>query len=80
MADNFKPTTKAQSQLGLGLGLRHCHADQILAGESSVDWFEAISENYMDSGGRSMHILRQVAERYPVVLHGVSMSIGSAGT
>lgn len=64
--------------LGLGLGLRHCHAEQILAGEARVDWFEVISENYIDSGGRSMHILRQVAEQYPIVCHGVSMSIGSS--
>ncbi len=69
--------TRPDLNLGLGLGFRHCHADQILAGESSVDWFEVISENYLDSGGRSMHILRQVAERYPVVCHGVSLSIGS---
>jgi uncharacterized protein (UPF0276 family) len=42
-----------------------------------VDWFEAISENFMDSGGRSRYVLDRIAERYPVVLHGVSMSIGS---
>lgn len=63
--------------LGLGLGLRHCHADDILAGKAQVDWFEVISENYMDSGGRSIYILQQVAERYPIVCHGVSLSIGS---
>ncbi|MBZ0091328.1 MAG: DUF692 domain-containing protein [Sulfuricellaceae bacterium] len=69
--------TAGKTEPGLGLGLRHCHAEQILAGEARVNWFEAISENYMDSGGKSLYILRQVAERYPVVLHGVSMSIGS---
>lgn len=65
-------------KLGLGLGLRNVHFDTILAERPAVDWFEAISENFMDSGGRPRAILRQVAERYPVVLHGVSMSIGSA--
>ena len=63
--------------LGLGLGLRNTHFDRILADWPEVDWFEAISENFMDSGGRPRYVIRQVAERYPVVLHGVSLSIGS---
>ncbi|WP_245228758.1 DUF692 domain-containing protein [Pontixanthobacter sp. CEM42] len=62
---------------GLGLGLRNVHFDHILSTWPEVDWFEAISENFMDSGGRPRHVLDQVAERYPVALHGVSMSIGS---
>ena len=64
-------------RLGLGLGLRSAHFGHILTEWPEVDWFEAISENFMDSGGRPRHIIRQVAERYPVVLHGVSLSIGS---
>ncbi len=64
-------------RLGLGLGLRSTHFGHILSEWPQVDWFEAISENFMDSGGRPRHIIRQVAERYPVVLHGVSLSIGS---
>jgi uncharacterized protein (UPF0276 family) len=64
-------------KLGLGLGLRSVHFDRILADWPRVDWFEAISENFMDSGGRPGNVIRQVAERYPVVLHGVSLSIGS---
>ena len=64
-------------RLGLGLGLRSAHFGHILAEWPEVDWFEAISENFMDSGGRPRHVIRQVAERYPVVLHGVSLSIGS---
>ena len=63
--------------LGLGLGLRNVHFDHILSEWPDVDWFEAISENFMDSGGRPRQILRRIAERYPVVLHGVSLSIGS---
>lgn len=63
--------------LGLGLGLRNQHFDYILNEQPKVDWFEIISENFMDSGGRPRHILHQIAERYPVVMHGVSMSIGS---
>jgi uncharacterized protein len=65
-------------QLGLGVGLRNRHFDDILRTWPAVDWFEAISENFMDSGGRPRAVLRQIAERYPVVLHGVSMSIGSS--
>jgi uncharacterized protein (UPF0276 family) len=65
------------NRLGLGVGLRNAHFDHILSEHPEVDWFEAISENFMDSGGRPRAVLRQIAERYPVVLHGVSMSIGS---
>ena len=63
-------------KLGLGLGLRSVHFDAILSGEPRDLWFEAISENFMDSGGRPRTIIRAVAERYPLVLHGVSLSIG----
>lgn len=63
--------------LGLGLGLRNQHFEHILKESPEVDWFEVISENFMDSHGRPRHILKQIAERYPLVMHGVSMSIGS---
>ena len=63
--------------LGLGVGLRTAHYPHILRENPAVDWFEIISENYMDSGGRPRHVLEQIAERYPVVMHGVSLSIGS---
>ncbi len=64
--------------LGLGLGLRTVHFDHILREWPDVEWFEILSENFMDSGGRPRHILRQIAERYPIVMHGVSLSIGSS--
>ncbi|MGI8744701.1 MAG: MNIO family bufferin maturase [Bryobacteraceae bacterium] len=63
--------------LGFGVGLRTKHYDHILSTNPPVDWFEILSENYMDTGGRPLYVLDQVAERYPVVLHGVSMSVGS---
>ncbi len=63
--------------LGLGVGLRPPHYPHILGQWPDIDWFEIISENYMESGGRPIHILEQVAERYPIVMHGVSLSIGS---
>jgi uncharacterized protein len=64
--------------LGLGLGLRTVHYQHILEKSPDVDWFEVISENYMDSRGRPRYVLEQIAERYRVVAHGVSLSIGSS--
>lgn len=63
--------------LGFGIGLRSVHFDYILKNNPAIDWFEVLSENYLDTGGRPLNILDQVAERYPVVLHGVSLSVGS---
>lgn len=63
--------------LGLGLGLRTTHFSHILEKWPAVDWFEIMSENFMDTEGRPLYILDQIAERYPIVMHGVSMSIGS---
>lgn len=63
--------------LGYGLGLRVEHYEEIFAGDPRVDWFEALSENYMVYGGRPLENLARVRERWPVVLHGVSLSIGS---
>ena len=63
--------------LGFGIGLRSVHFEHILKNNPTIDWFEILSENYMHTGGRPLHVLDQVAERYPVVLHGVSLSVGS---
>ncbi|HVR70940.1 MAG TPA: DUF692 domain-containing protein [Vicinamibacteria bacterium] len=63
--------------LGVGVGLRTVHFPYILSQRPRVDWFEVLSENFMETDGRPMYVLDQVAERYPVALHGVSLSIGS---
>jgi uncharacterized protein (UPF0276 family) len=63
--------------LGIGVGLRTVHFGHVLGEKPDVDWFEILSENFMDTGGRPMYVLDQVVERYPVALHGVSLSIGS---
>ncbi|MEM7191375.1 MAG: DUF692 domain-containing protein [Pseudomonadota bacterium] len=63
--------------LGFGLGLRPEHYEEILSGDPDVDWFEVLSENYMIPGGNPLRILDEICERYPVVMHGVSMSIAS---
>lgn len=63
--------------LGIGLGLRTVHYGHLLEHWPDVGWFEIISENYMQTAGRPLYFLDQIAERYPIVMHGVSMSIGS---
>ncbi len=67
--------------LGVGVGLRPVHYADILEraprGELGVDWFEALSENYMVPGGRPLRVLDRVCEFAPVVLHGVSLNLGS---
>jgi uncharacterized protein (UPF0276 family) len=63
--------------LGVGLGLRTVHYSRILETQPPVDWFEIISDNYMKTAGRPLYYLDAIAERYPIVMHGVSLSIGS---
>lgn len=63
--------------LGFGLGLRPKHYPHIFAHWPEVDWFEVISENFMDTDGRPKRNLARIRERYPVVMHGVAMSIGT---
>ncbi|GMU51462.1 MAG: hypothetical protein AMXMBFR33_06080 [Candidatus Xenobia bacterium] len=63
--------------MGLGMALRSKHYPDILESNPPVAFFEVIAENYMGNFGRPMYLLEQVAERYPVMVHGVSLSIGS---
>lgn len=67
-----------KSFLGFGLGLRTQHYEYICHHNPDVDWFEIISENYMVAGGKPKYYLHQIKEKYPLVMHGVSMSIGSS--
>lgn len=65
---------------GFGLGLRTDHYTEILASTpaaSGVDWFEILSENYLSGGGQPLAMLDQIRRDYPMVMHGVSMSIGT---
>jgi len=62
--------------LGFGLGLRPDHYVEILGDRPRVDWFEAITENYLVPGGSPLHYLERIRSEFPVVLHGVSLSIG----
>ncbi len=67
----------ATRSLGFGLGLRPAHYNAILDGHPAVDWFEVITENYLVGGGRPLDFLDRIRARFPVVMHGVSLSIGS---
>lgn len=63
--------------VGFGLGLRSEHYLDLIEHEHNVDWLEILSENYMIGGGKPLYYLDKIAERYPLVMHGVSLSIGS---
>ena len=71
------PSQDRPPYLGFGLGLRAQHYAEILDGDPDIDWFEAISENYMVPGGQPLRMLDRIRARYPIVLHGVSLSIAS---
>jgi uncharacterized protein (UPF0276 family) len=71
-------TATTRQSPGFGLGLRTDHYAEILAAPCKVDWFEILSENYMIPGGKPLAMLDAIRRDYPMVMHGVSMSIGSA--
>ena len=62
---------------GFGLGLRPQHYTVVLRTQPPLDWLEIITENYLVPGGKPLYFLDQIRERYPMVMHGVSLSIGS---
>lgn len=63
--------------LGIGIGLRPVHYEEIFRDKPKIDWFEIISENYMVEGGAPLENLEKILEYYPVVQHGVTLAIGS---
>jgi uncharacterized protein (UPF0276 family) len=75
---NLKPQPSNLTFQGIGVGLKTAHYADIFADPTAVDWYEAISENYMDSYGRAIGQLERIRKERPVGLHGVSMSLGSA--
>ncbi len=74
-------STKTESNdlayLGFGLGLRTDHYQDIIDQQPAIDWFEILTENYLVPGGKPIYYLDKICENYPIVMHGVSMSIGS---
>jgi uncharacterized protein (UPF0276 family) len=78
---SFPPRPPEAPFLGFGVGLRPKHYPDVLErakqGRLAVDWFEAISENYMVAGGRPLRVLGELRAHAPLVLHGVSLNLGS---
>ena len=72
---SFDP--QSRPWLGFGLGLRTDHYQDVLEHRPNVDWFEVITENYIVAGGKALDFLHRIRELYPMVMHGVSMSLGS---
>lgn len=70
-------TNKDIPNLGVGLGLRIPHYEDIFRDKPDIDWFEIISENFMVDGGKPLENLQRILDSYPVVQHGVALAIGS---
>lgn len=68
--------TEQRPNLGFGLGLRTAHYETILKDKPPVDWFEVITENYLVEGGKPLYYLDHIRADFPMVMHGVSLSIG----
>jgi len=71
-------TALTRPALGYGLGLRTTHYQTLLNELPPLDWLEVLSENYMVAGGKPLDYLDRIRAHYPVVMHGVSLSIGSS--
>lgn len=71
-------SSETRPYLGYGLGLRPDHYLDILEQRPAIDWFEALTENYLVPGGKPLYFLEQIRQNYPLVLHGVSLSIGAS--
>ena len=70
-------STSKRPFLGFGIGLRAEHYEDILEQKpKQIDWLEIISENYMVDGGKPLYFLDAIRQHYPMVMHGVSMSLG----
>ena len=74
---SFSKTPVPEHFLGFGLGLRTEHFQDVIDNKPAIDWFEVVSENFMVDGGKPKHYLHSIREHYPMVMHGVSLSIGS---
>jgi hypothetical protein len=75
-SDPAWPTLAAN---GVGVGFKPEHAEDALSGAHAIDFFEVHAENYMGEGGPPHHTLGALRARYPLSIHGVGLSIGSAG-
>jgi uncharacterized protein (UPF0276 family) len=73
----IRPAKSRNCPLDVGIGLKPEHADDVLSGAHSIDFFEVHAENYMGDGGPPHRLLGEIRARYPLSLHGVGLSIGS---
>lgn len=79
MPHPHKPSAKSATvSPGFGLGLRTAHYNDFLNEHQSVDWLEVITDNFLVAGGKPLVILETIRQDYPIALHGVAMSLGSA--
>lgn len=74
------PQMAIDSSTHVGVGLRHAHYKDALAGASSIDFVEVHAENFFASGGRAPAVLEEISSVYPISLHATSMGLGSATT
>lgn len=77
MTSSFFEQKKQLPILGVGLGLRRELAEATFESANAVDWLELVPENYMGLGGKSRRLLERAAARFPLVTHGINLSIGS---
>ncbi|CAN5578649.1 DUF692 domain-containing protein [soil metagenome] len=77
MTDKFLAAKKQLPNLGIGLGLRRELANETFDNANKIDWLELVPENYMGLGGAARQRLEKVASRFPLVSHGVNLSLGS---
>lgn len=73
----MRTQNKQKTDLGFGLGLRCDHYEDIIRQKLPVDWFEILTENYLEPGGKPQYYLEKIRANYPLAMHGVSLSIGS---
>ena len=78
MKQGSRAITATQPSPGFGLGLRTQHYADFLGAPQRVDWLELLSDNYMVPGGKPLVMLDRIRANYPVVMHGVALSIGAA--
>lgn len=78
MTSQFLAEKKRLPNLGIGLGLRRELANETFDNANKIDWLELVPENYMGLGGAARQRLEKVASRFPLVSHGVNLSLGSA--
>ena len=75
---DFAKIKKSLPKLGVGLGLRRSIAEETFAATDVIDWLEIVPENYMGKGGQALDHLWEAKDKgFPLISHGVDLSIGS---